>query len=561
VRKLLLAGLSAFLVSPFAVLFGHSDAWCGQGEDFARFSKEASEGDADAQLSLGLMYYTGKGVAMNYGKALSWFHKAAERGDVDSQVMLGLMYYGGEGGATNYGQAMSWYRKAAEQGHADAQYSVGMMFDNGLGVTRDASEAVVWYRKAAEQGRVIAQSKLCAVQIDSFNAYSGPKPPPTPPGFHLDEPSTPGPIKQGEGYQWCLKAAEKGDALSQYNLGLNYENGLGVGRDDSEAVKWYQQAADQDFVPKGRDHKPGDLWDDARATRFERKKQHSPTVTASASKNKKSKEASESPAPAPKMVYSAVDKPGYTTPENSDNVAVVIGVEKYATLPSAEYAERDADAVRANLMALGYPARNIYFLSGQQATRAKIDQSLNTWLPKRINEKSTVFFYYSGHGAPDPKTNQAYLVPVDGDAEDLESTAYPIKQLYSKLGSLKARHVIVAFDSCFSGAGGRSVLAKGTRPLVSNIDLGGLPENVIALTASDKNQISGTIEAQRHGAFTYYLLKGLAGAAKNGAGAVTVQSLYDYLTPKVQDEARLHNRDQTPQLLSINKEKLGTKLR
>ncbi|MEK7691189.1 MAG: peptidase C14, partial [Bdellovibrionota bacterium] len=153
--------------------------------------------------------------------------------------------------------------------------------------------------------------------------------------------------------------------------------------------------------------------------------------------------------------------------------------------------------------------------------------------------------------APDPKSNQAYLVSVDGDPEDLDSTAYPIKQLYAKLDGLKVRQVIVALDSCFSGAGGRSVLAKGTRPLVGKIDMGTLPDKLVALTASDKSQISGPIEEQGHGAFTYYLLKGLEGAAKDGSGAVTVQSLYDYLTPKVQDAARLHNRDQTPQLLYV----------
>ncbi len=258
-------------------------------------------------------------------------------------------------------------------------------------------------------------------------------------------------------------------------------------------------------------------------------------------------------APIP-AIHSDVDAPAYKLAENVDDFAVIVGIERYASLPAAEFAERDAEAVRAHLMALGFPARNIYFLSGQQATRAKIDQSLNTWLPNRVGNKSTVFFYYSGHGAPDPKTDQAYLVPVDGDAEDLGSTAYPIKQLYAKLGGLKVRHVIVALDSCFSGAGGRSVLARGTRPLVSKIDMGIVPDNVVALTASDKSEISGTMEDQGHGAFTYYLLKGLSGAAQDASGHVTVRSLYDYLTPKVRDAARMHNRDQTPQLLP---EKLG----
>jgi len=258
---------------------------------------------------------------------------------------------------------------------------------------------------------------------------------------------------------------------------------------------------------------------------------------------------------------SDVDTPTYKSTENPNNYAVVIGVEKYGNLPSAQFASRDAQAVRVHLVALGYPMRNIFFLSDQDATRAKISQSVNTWLPNRVSENSTVFFYYSGHGAPDTKTNQAYLVGMDGDPEDLESTAYPVTTLYAKLGGLKARQVIVALDSCFSGAGGRSVLPKGARPLVSKIDMGAVPKKLVVLAASDKDQISGTVDEQGHGAFTYYLLKGLAGAARNDSGGVTVRSLYSYMVPKVQDAARLHNRDQTPQLMPADSEQAGISLR
>jgi hypothetical protein len=38
--------------------------------------------------------------------------------------------------------------------------------------------------------------------------------------------------------------AEKGNVSAQYNLGVMYSKGLGVQRNDSEAVKWYQKAAD-----------------------------------------------------------------------------------------------------------------------------------------------------------------------------------------------------------------------------------------------------------------------------------------------------------------------------
>lgn len=38
--------------------------------------------------------------------------------------------------------------------------------------------------------------------------------------------------------------AEKGDPQAQFNLGLMYHSGLGLAQSESEAVKWYQKAAE-----------------------------------------------------------------------------------------------------------------------------------------------------------------------------------------------------------------------------------------------------------------------------------------------------------------------------
>ncbi|MEZ5463028.1 tetratricopeptide repeat protein [Dokdonella sp.] len=46
-------------------------------------------------------------------------------------------------------------------------------------------------------------------------------------------------------YREFLAAARQGHADSQYNLALMYEQGLGVGQDESEAVAWYGKAAAQ----------------------------------------------------------------------------------------------------------------------------------------------------------------------------------------------------------------------------------------------------------------------------------------------------------------------------
>ena len=163
-----------------------------------------------------------------------------------------------------------------------------------------------------------------------------------------------------------------------------------------------------------------------------------------------------------------------------------------------------------------------------------------------------MFVYFSGHGAPDPETGHAYLVPWDGDPSYLARTAYPLKRLYGSLKALKAKRVLVALDSCFSGAGGRSVLQRGTRPLVNKVDLGASADigKLVVFTASDANQISGTIDSQGHGLFTYFFLKGLDGAAADARGGVTAKGLHDYLAPKVADEANRGNRTQSPMLLT-----------
>ena len=45
--------------------------------------------------------------------------------------------------------------------------------------------------------------------------------------------------------QWYQRAAEQSDADAQYNLGVMYEYGEGVPRDDKLAAQWYQRAAEQ----------------------------------------------------------------------------------------------------------------------------------------------------------------------------------------------------------------------------------------------------------------------------------------------------------------------------
>lgn len=264
----------------------------------------------------------------------------------------------------------------------------------------------------------------------------------------------------------------------------------------------------------------------------------------------------QSPKPAAPAPVSDVDKPSVRLAERPDDYALVVGIEKYSELPDATFAERDAEAVKDHFLALGFPSRNVVLLSGEKAGYKSIEKFVETWLARNVDEKSRVFFYFSGHGAPDVKSGESYLVPWDGDAAFLENTGYPLKRLYRKLGELKAAEVFVALDACFSGAGGRSVLAKGARPLVTTVAMSAAPSNkLVVLAAAGSEQVTSSLDEQGHGTFTYYFLKGLSGAAKDASGAVTAEGLHSYLKPKVEDAARRQNRAQEPVILGAGRDR------
>jgi len=114
---------------------------------------------------------------------------------------------------------------AADQGNAQAQYYIGTMFRYGQGLGQDLGAARDWYRKAAAQNLVEAQRELAFLLINS-----------KPPQFK-------------EGAEWLMRAAQAGDAESQFNLGALYDNGMAVRADAAQRNAWWQKAAAQNYPP------------------------------------------------------------------------------------------------------------------------------------------------------------------------------------------------------------------------------------------------------------------------------------------------------------------------
>lgn len=237
---------------------------------------------------------------------------------------------------------------------------------------------------------------------------------------------------------------------------------------------------------------------------------------------------------------------------NESGLAVVIGIEEYEHMPAATYAYNDAEVVREYLAdTLGFSKRNIKLVTNSKATHAEFERllGLNGWLKRNVQKgKSDVVVYFSGHGIPDAKVNDVGLLPFDVDPN--YSAGVYLHRLYDSLSRLGAKSVTVFLDTCFAGQGRESqMLVADARGLKIEFREPTVPRNVNILAAATGRQISGAIKRMEHGAFTYFLLKGLGGAADaNQNKTITFGELGEYVQREVKAQAAVDNREQIPQL-------------
>ncbi len=255
-----------------------------------------------------------------------------------------------------------------------------------------------------------------------------------------------------------------------------------------------------------------------------------------------------------KVVVKPAGKPNQTaSPQKANRYAIVMGIEQYREqMPKAEFATRDAKDVAQFLTTqAGYREENVILRLNEQATKSDMEKYFEAWLKNNVDENSSLFIYFSGHGAPKAETGEAYIVPYDGDPAFIEQTGYPLKRLYRALEKLSTKNIVVMLDSCFSGAGGRSVMAKGAKPMALTVEGMASSSRAVVLAATSGSNLSLADRETGHGLFTHYALQGMGGDADaNGDSAIDVQELFEYLKPQVQRIARrVYNTEQVPQLV------------
>lgn len=188
--------------------------------------RQAEAGKTDFQIFLGIAHDKGIGnYPLNQKSSTAWFLKAAEQNHPLAQLEMGNRYFLGKGVRQNDSQAIVFFRKAAEQNFSAswiAEGNLALIYCYGYGVPIDLKQGIDWLSRAAIHGHPESMRRLASY----YNR-----------GCSVLEQN----LKIA--FQWYQKAAEQGDAYSQYNLGVFYQSGRGIPIDLEAAFQWFLHAA------------------------------------------------------------------------------------------------------------------------------------------------------------------------------------------------------------------------------------------------------------------------------------------------------------------------------
>jgi len=250
--------------------------------------------------------------------------------------------------------------------------------------------------------------------------------------------------------------------------------------------------------------------------------------------------------------------------------ALVIGISDYLEVNDLRYAKADAVAFTRWLLDSGVGKDNILLLLDEQrknqqldgvesqyATLTRVRAGLD-WLRRMSRANDLVFVFFAGHGYQGEDDNgdetdgvDEFLVLHDTLRGAIEATSLRDDEFGQFLDRVQSDHVMVVFDSCYSGGQSRS-LSSGTRPLPGTFDIfqDFKLEGKLVLAAAKEDQKALEDETLGHGVFTYFLLQGLTGKADLDSDyRITAEELFKYVSKEVERFAREQiGGRQTPQL-------------
>ena len=232
--------------------------------------------------------------------------------------------------------------------------------------------------------------------------------------------------------------------------------------------------------------------------------------------------------------------------------AVIIGVSEYSDKSmNLNAAANDAKMIQDYIVSkegLNVKPENVKLILNKEATKSEILKSIKDKFSK-TNENDLIILYFAGHGWAEEK--EMYFLSYDTKKNSISTTAISQKDLQKVLETVPARRQIFIADACHSGALSLAYMTyasssgssdtrsvDGRVSLIKNI-IGSSTGLSVITAASANQQAQEGPRWENHGAFTYYLIKGLKGEAdENSDHIITVDEVHFYTLRNVRTETQ-----------------------
>ena len=233
----------------------------------------------------------------------------------------------------------------------------------------------------------------------------------------------------------------------------------------------------------------------------------------------------------------------YNTNKSENTFALIIANEDYTKVASVPFAKRDGKVVSDYLTrTFGVDKGHVTLVENATLNDMKYELKRLSKISEAYNGEANIIIYYCGHGIPDEKNGNGYLLPIDGYGNDV-STAYSTQELYDFLGSLNVKKTILFMDACFSGASKDGNMLVAARGIAIKNQENTPSGNLIAFSACQGDETAYPYTEKGHGLMTYYLLKKI----QESKGNVTLGELSEYILDNVSKTSIVINgKSQTP---------------
>lgn len=217
---------------------------------------------------------------------------------------------------------------------------------------------------------------------------------------------------------------------------------------------------------------------------------------------------------------------------------LAVGVSRYSQSElNLRFADVDARAVSSALQHQTggplYRDTRTLLLTNEEVTRESILDSMVRFLGQAgPNDVAVVFL--AGHGVRDVSSGSYYFLPASASTENYITAGVRMTDFDESLRAVRrnARAVVLMFDTCHAGA--LRFAAPHLAPLEDPAARLSASEGFFLLAASKPGEESEERPEIGHGAFSYAVLEGLAGAADaDGDQAISVTELFGYVTREV----------------------------